>query len=194
MNQVTRTMLFLLLAAVAAGQESKPAPPAKAKVGEPVKDFKLKDVMQEKETFVSLSDYKGKKAVVLAFISYNCDISWRYEGRIGKLLSDFGKKDVAFLAIRSNRKDTADGIKQYAEAKNLAMPVLFDDRNVVADYFETRVTPTFYIVDKKGILRYQGSCDDDMDEESVSKTYVRDALDAVLAGQDVKVASTRAFG
>src|SRR4051812_17242490 len=109
--------LAALALCIAAGAAVTAAPQA-AQLDKPVADFQLKDVMQDEESMVKLSEFKGKKNVVITFVSYNCDMTWRYEKRIGKLLQDYGKKDVAFLAIRSNARDTADGIRKYAEAKN----------------------------------------------------------------------------
>jgi hypothetical protein len=68
-----------------------------AQIDKPVKDFKLRDITSEKGSTVSLSQYKGKKAVVAVFLSYNCGTTWRYEKRLGKLMADYGKKDVVFL-------------------------------------------------------------------------------------------------
>jgi peroxiredoxin len=162
-----------------------------AKIDTPVKDFTLTDLWTSKP--VAFSEMKGKP-VLIVFISYNCDVTWRYEKRIGQLMQSYMPKGVKFLAVRSSANDSVDGIKRYAEAKNFTMPLLHDERNVVADYFNVQVTPTFVLVDEKGILRYQGSCDDNRDEATAKKTFVRDALDAVLAGKEVAVKQNRAFG
>ncbi len=166
--------------------------PDSAELDRPVKDFKLADLMGGKE--ISLSQFKGKP-VVLTFISYHCDTTWRYERRMGKLIGDYGKKDVVFLNVNSNANDTPEGIKKYVEAKNLAgIPLLKDTDNKVADYFNTHVTPTFYIIDKDGVLRYRGSYDDNREEADAKKQYVTPALNAVLASQPVSLKETRAFG
>jgi peroxiredoxin len=165
-----------------------------AKIGQPVQDFKFKDLMQDEDAFYSLSQYKGKKNVVLVFVSYNCDVTWRYEKRIGKLLKDYGKKDVVFLGVRSSARDELDQMRKYAESKNLAFPVLYDAKNEMADFFGVQVTPTFVVIDKQGVMRYRGSYDDAPEETKVAKQFVTPALDAVLAGQPVKVAENRAFG
>lgn len=168
--------------------------PEKARIDQPVADFRLRDLMQDGEVTHALSQYKGKKAVVLSFVSYNCSVSWRYEGRMGKLLQDYGKKDVQFLAVRSNARDTIEGMRKYAEARNLDMPVLYDDKNKLSDYYDVRVTPTFVIIDKEGVLRYKGSYDENPDEKVAKKQYAVEALDAILAGKPVPTKETRAFG
>jgi peroxiredoxin len=149
--------------------------------------------MKDDEVFHTLSQYKGK-TLVLAWVSYNCSVSWRYEKRLGKLLQDYGKKDVAFLAVRSNALDTVEGMRKYAEARNLEMPVLYDDKNTLSDYYNVRITPTFVVIDKDGVMRYRGSFDDDADETAAKAPYLRSALDAVLGGKQVKTKETRSFG
>jgi len=180
----------LAVAAVLAAGASA-APPETMKLDAPVKDFALTNLWTNKP--VKLSEMKGKP-VVGVFISQNCDVTWRYEKRIGKLMQTYMPKGVKFLAVRSSATDTAEGIKKYAEAKSFTMPLLYDEKNAVADYFKAQVTPTFFVVDGQGTLRYWGSADDNPEEAEVKKTYVKDALDAVLAGKQVIVKETRPFG
>jgi peroxiredoxin len=162
-----------------------------AELDRPIKDFTLKDLMGGKE--LALSQFKGK-TVVLSFISYHCDTTWRYERRMGKLIGDYSRKGVVFLNVNSNANDTPDGIKKYVEARNLTIPLLKDTGNRVADYFGTQVTPTFYVIDKAGVLRYRGSYDDNREESSARTQYVTPALDAVLASRPVTTKEHRAFG
>jgi len=160
----------------------------------PVTDFRLRDLMKDAETWISLSDYKGKKAVVLIFTSYNCDASLDYENRILKLIRDFAGQDVAFLGVRSSADDDAAGMRKYAESKGFGIPFLEDSKNVVAVALDVLVTPTFYVIDKQGVLRYRGAYDESLKEARAQKTYVHDALRAVLAGKEVAVKTTRTIG
>ncbi|MBI3726163.1 redoxin domain-containing protein [bacterium] len=183
--------------AAAAGQNA----PERATIDQPVRDFKLKDVMAEKESFVTLSELKGKKTVVLFFVSDKCPVTWGYEQRTGKLIADFRKKDVVFLGIRSSAGDSAEEIKRYAEVKNFDIPILFDDRNVVADYYGARSTPQYAVIDTNGVLRYYGAFDDlqtartwQTKESEAKAQYVRDALTAVLAGKDVSTKEAKGYG
>lgn len=174
---------------------NKPTP-AKAKLDQSVEDFRLRDLMQEEESFVTLSQYRGKKIVVLISVQSRCPFTWRYIERIGKLYQQHRIQGVAFLMIRSSTTDSEDRIRRYAEDKNLAMPLLFDTDNRVADYFGTQGTPYFYVIDKKGLLRYEGIFDNnqtpkrfELKAETATAHYVRDAVQAVLAGKPVKTKS-----
>jgi peroxiredoxin len=186
---VSAVALTLAAGIAAAWEETQPR---LAELDKPVQDFKVRDILGGKE--VALSDYKGKP-VVISSISYTCGTSWRYEKRMGRMIADYGKKGVAFLNINSNANNTEEGMKKYVEARNLtSVPLLKDTGNQVADYLNTRVTPTFYVLDKDHVLRYQGSFDDNADESQASKSFVIAALDSVLAGKPVEVKSNRPFG
>lgn len=183
--------LTLLFAAPSGAQEGQLT---SSLLDKPVKDFKLRDLTKDAETWISLSDYKGRKAVVLIFTSYNCDASLDYENRILKLIRDFAGQDVAFLGVRSSADDDAAGMRKYAESKGFGIPFLEDARNVVAAELDVLVTPTFYVIDKQGVLRYRGAYDESLKEARAQKTYVHDALRAVLAGKEVAVKTTRTIG
>lgn len=163
-------------------------------VDKPVKDFKLRDLMKDAETWISLSDYKDKKAVVLIFTSYTCDACADYESRILKLIRDFAGQDVVFLGVRSSADDDAAGMRKYAESKGFKIPFLEDTKNVLAASLDVLVTPTFYVIDKQGVLRYRGAYDESLKESRAQKTYVHDALKAVLEGKEVALKTTRTIG
>lgn len=179
---------------------TKTAKPEKATLDEAVKDFKLRDVTHdlkegEKEdaATIALSDYKGKEPVVLFFMSEKCSVTWRYEKRMGQLEQKYGK-DIRFLGVRCSANDTPETIRKFAEAKNFDMPILDDASGEMARYFKIRCTPTFALIDKKGVLRYQGSFDDAPDEPDVTKRFLPNAIVAVETEKPVAIKSNPAFG
>jgi peroxiredoxin len=189
-------------------QQSTPAPsaqtekkPEKAAIDKPVTDFKLRDLNHEKKDDekpgadqIALADYKDKKPVVLFFMSEKCGTTWRYEKRMGELMQKYGKKDVTFLGVRCSANDTPQDLCKFAESKNFVMPLLNDEQGKMTDYFNVHNTPSFVLIDKKGVLRYFGSFDDAPDEPDVTKHYLPDAVTAVLGDKMVAVKQTRPFG
>ena len=141
------------------------------------------------------ADYAKKDVVVLA-INANRD--------------ELGKAPVAAASEEAVIKDADVGngevkkraVKPYAnlhrhvKKNKLNHSVLVDHGNKVADYFKARSTPHCFVIDKKGVLQYSGALDNNprnnMGDEAVS--YVRNALDSVLAGQPVEVNSTKPYG
>ena len=179
--------------AVVAGSEQE-GKPSDTLLDKPVQDFKLRDLMKDAESWISLSDYRDKKAVVLIFTSYTCDACADYENRMLKLVKDFAGQEVVFFGVRSSADDTAAGMRKYAESKGFTIPFLEDTKNVLAAYLDVLVTPTFYVIDKQGVLRYRGAYDESIKETRAKKTFVHDALKAVLDGKEVALKTTRTIG
>ena len=190
--------LAMMIAAGASAQDA----PAKGEIGKPVKDFQAKDVTKDDAPVVNLADHKGKNAVVLVWISEKCDITWRYEKRTGALQKEFGEKGVKFFAVWSSAADTAQSIRKYAESKNYAMPVLDDDKGQLARYFGATVTPTYVVIDKEGVFRYRGACDDLQttgagykgDETAAKERYVAQALTCLAEGKEITTKEKKGFG
>jgi peroxiredoxin len=163
-------------------------------IDQPVRDWTLRDLMKDGDPQVSLSGFRGKKTVVLVFTSYSCDACLEYEGRLQKMMGDFKEKPVVFLGVRSSAEDTPADMRKYAESKKLGIPILDDPRNRMANYFKVRVTPTFCVIDPNGVLRFWGACDENINEKRATKTYVHDALQAILDGKAIAVREAKAVG
>ncbi len=65
---------------------------------------------------------------------------------------------------------------------------------VIAREFGASKTPHVYLFDKNDELVYRGAIDDNANKaRKVKKPYVANAIDAMLNGNDIKYASTKAF-
>jgi peroxiredoxin len=181
---------------VTAQDAAKPAAQAsiaadKAEIDKPFKDFELVDIASDDKKKVKLSSFKDKKVVLGIFMANRCGTTWTYEAKMGSLIKDYSKKGVQVMAVHSNYTEPDSEILGQIEQRNLAIPVLDDKGNqALANYVGARSTPTFFVIDKKGILRYVGSFDD----HHATPSYVPNALDAVLASKEVTTKTTRAFG
>lgn len=174
-------LLLLSCVALAGSAEiDKPAPP-----------FTLKSSDGKEYNFENL---KGTKAVVLMFISTRCPYSNAYNERMAKLFADYSNKGVVFLGIYANGTESLEDIKQHAQAKKFAFPILKDEGNVVADLYGAQVTPETFVLDNSLTLRYHGRIDNSHKIEEVSTQDLRVALDAVLKGEKVANKETKAFG
>lgn len=181
----------------AAGQEKGVD---RAVIDKPIADFKLTDLSHDARAGekagsgrISLADYRDKKPVVLFFMSEKCSVTWRYEKRFGQLTQRFGK-NVAIFGVRCSANDTPQSICKFAESKNFAVPVLNDEAGRMTAYFHVTNTPSFVLIDKKGVLRYFGSFDNAPDEPAVTQRFLPDAINAVMSDKLVAVKQTRPFG
>ncbi len=205
----------LLLAPVAALGQEGPQKTEKVKNKDQQKDkadkAKTFQIGQEVDR-VALRDMEGKvhkvadfrgKVVVLDFWSIDCPVSRAYEARLKKLYETYAPKDVVFLAVDANTTEVDRGsdqpyarIEKYVKDNSIPYKILIDDHNWVADRFDAKTTPHVYVLDQKGVLRYAGAIDDDPKGEMGDKAtnHVAAALDAVLAGKEVAVTTTKPKG
>lgn len=156
-----------------------------------VEDFTLEDYNGVKR---SLSDYKDSKAIVVMFIATQCPVSNAYNTRMVGFYKDYSKKNVAVIGINSNKQESVEEIKKHATMHGFEFTVLKDWNNVVADKFQASFTPEIYILNSKFKVLYHGRIDDSQRENNIKSKDLRVALDNILAGKPVTVASTKAFG
>lgn len=159
--------------------------------GDKVADFSLKDYNGKTH---SLSQYKDKAAIVIIFVSTQCPVSNAYNARMAKLYSDYSKKNVAFLGINSNRRESVAEIKSHAQKHGLLFPILKDENNVIADKFGATVTPEVFVLSKDLTVLYHGRIDDSQRPANIKRRDLRKALDEILAGKKVTTPETKAFG
>jgi peroxiredoxin len=73
-------------------------------------------------------------------------------------------------------------------------PYLHDESQEVARAYGAQTTPDVFVLDADGVLRYRGAPDADHRDESQGAAWLREALDAVLAGEQPARAETQPVG
>jgi peroxiredoxin len=149
-------------------------------------DFKLKTPDGKAE--YTLSQFKGK-ILVVEFYATQCPYSLGEDKVINPIYTDYSKKGVAFLGINSNKQETVE--EMVTHQKRLGFPVVKDWKNVVADLFNAQNTPHMFVIDGKGVLRYRGAIEPRRGEKT---PYLRNALDDLLGGKDVREKETQQWG
>ncbi len=204
---------LLLTLTLQAGAKDTPAAGA-AEVGQEAPGFTLTTVGGDE---VSLSDYQGK-IVVLHFQSMTCPWDLGYQPMLTKMASDHmaaaeasdtadassdkasemaakpaagdeaAAPEVVFLAINSNKTESADDLAGYHDKVSMVYPILKDKGNTVADQYAAQTTPHMYIIDAEGVLRYMGGIEEAPRSPAgigqSEKQYFADALTAVIAGNE----------
>jgi peroxiredoxin len=208
----------LLCAVVAAGfwvalcigtsaRQAGPADPShEMAIGTAAPDFSLPGVDGKNH---KLAEYAGAKVLAIVFESNHCPASQIYEARIKKLNDDYRAKGVAVIAIdpddpkavsyaeqsHTDVGETLDDMKEHASFAHIDWPYLSDgDKQTVAAKFGPTSTPEIFVFDQARKLQYRGRIDDNLSESGVKSQDARNAIDALLAGQPVPVATTQSFG
>ena len=170
---------------------------AKLKIGDKAIPFSLPGVDDQEH---SLADYTGNKAVAVIFSCNHCPYVQAWEDRMIRIQADYAGKGAQLIAISANDAqkypdDSFPSMKARARDRSFNFPYLYDESQEAARLYGAERTPEVFLFDNKGVLRYHGAIDDNYDEpDAVKNHYLRDALEAVLAGQVPSVTETPPVG
>jgi peroxiredoxin len=164
-------------------------------VGDPAPRFELPDTGGD---LVAL-DPAAHAATVVVFTANGCPYARAWHDRIQDLARDHAERDVVVLQVVSNDEsdhpeDGVDGMRARIAAGEVAGPFLRDAEQSAARAYGVTATPEVFVVDRAGVVRYHGAPDGDYDDPAQNAGWVRDALDAVLAGREPARPSTPPAG
>ncbi len=144
----------------------------------------------------SLSDLKDAKVVVVAFTCNHCPVAVAYEDRFIAFAKEYEKKGVAFVAISVNKgeSDSLPAMIERAKEKDFPFPYVYDESQKIGHDFGAEKTPHLFVLDQDRKVAYIGAFDDKMAADKVETQYVKDAVDALLAGKKPAVDKRPAHG
>ena len=166
-------------------------------VGEKAPDFSgIPAVMGDKDTSLSLDAIKDK-VVVLVFFANHCPAVTTIEDRVIDFANDYKDKGVKVVAVAVSDadEDKIPGIKARIKDKGYPFVYGYDFSQEIGRNYGASNTPQFFVLDQGRVIRYTGAFDDNvMKASKASKSYLKDAVDAVLAGKEVETTETKAQG
>jgi peroxiredoxin len=144
----------------------------------------------------SLTDLKDAKVVVVAFTCNHCPVAVAYEDRFNSFAREYQKKGVAFVAISVNKgeSDRLPAMIERAKEKDFSFPYLYDETQKIGHDFGAEKTPHLFVLDQQRKVAYIGSFDDKMAADKVETRFVKDAVEALLAGKQPAVQKHPAHG
>jgi peroxiredoxin len=166
-------------------------------IGDPAPNFSgIPAVYNGEDTSISLSDIK-EDVVVIVFLGNHCPYVVANEDRLIDFVNDYKDKGVKVVGLSVNDvdEDRLPGIKVYTKEKKSNYVYGYDESQAVGRAYGATNTPQFIVLDKDRKVRYMGAMDDSpLKEDKVTKTYLRDAVDALLRGESPPVDETRPVG
>jgi peroxiredoxin len=166
----------------------------KLKIGDPAPDFT--GIVGTDDQKHSLADYKDARLVVLVFTCNHCPVANAYQDRLMAIDKEYRPKGVQVVAINVNNipEDRLDPMKERAKQKGYNFPYLYDATQKTGRDYSAKVTPHVFVLDRERKIAYMGAVDDDQQIQDVKKPYLRNALDALLAGKKPSEEATQQFG
>ena len=164
--------------------------------GDRVDNFMLLDHRGDAHELYYFAD---APAVVLIVQGNGCPIVRNALSDYRALSDAYAPKGVEFLMLNANLQDGRATIAAEAEEWGIPYPVLVDETQLVAESLDLTRTAEVLVIDPDGWrIAYRGPINDrlayERQKQSASEHYVRDALDAVIAGGEPAVASRDAMG
>jgi len=150
-------------------------------------------------TSLSLGDIK-EDVVVVVFLANHCPVVLQYEDRIYEFTKDYEGKPVKVVGIATTGRGTrsADDLQaiqaRAKKDKKFNYVYGFDESQDIGRAYGATNTPQFFVLDKDRVIRYMGAMDDSNNEARAKKQFLREAVDALLAGKEVEVKATQPRG
>ena len=170
------------------------------KIGDIATDFSLPNVDGD---MVSLGDFKDVKGFIVIFTCNTCPYSVAYEDRIIALDKKYKSRGYPVIAINPNDPAAIEGdeladMKVRAVEKGFTFPYLQDVGQQVYPQYGATKTPHVFVLqkeDEKNIVRYIGAIDDSSrNPKNVTKRFVEQSVNDLLAGKTLTITRTKAIG
>jgi peroxiredoxin len=154
------------------------------KVGELAPPLELPDTEGDVHTLPMPGEVP---ATVVFWTCNHCPYALGWHGRLVQVARDYAPRGVRFLAVNSNDaerypRDSLEAMRERVTREEWPFPYLHDETQDAATAWNAQVTPHLYVLDSDLRIRYEGAPDADHTDPSHEAAWLREALDAVLAG------------
>ncbi len=199
--------LFIAISSVAILHAAEPFTVETLAIGASAPDFSLPGV--DGKT-LSLKDFSSSKVLAVVFTCNHCPEARAASGRIQETHVKYKDRGVAVVAISGNdplalrsdelgygpHGDSFEEMKICYKENGWTLPYLYDGENqAVTRAYGAQSTPHVFVFDAARKLRYTGRMDEGYRKAGpVTKSQMNEAIDALLADQEVPLATTRSYG
>ena len=155
----------------------------------PVADSRMNDyaLYDANGQFHRLSYYNNSEAIVLYIQGNGCPIVRNALYDFHRIVNEYEKEGFTFFMLNSNPQDNRSNTFKEASEFKIEVPVLLDSAQLLADEFDINSTAEVIILHpvSREVL-WRGPINNRLDYEAQkvepTETYLRDALEAIMAG------------
>ncbi len=147
----------------------------------------------------SLADLMGREATLLISLDPECPVSQLYTPLLDSLAGVLPAHGVGMIGFHPSPFTNTEAVRSFMNEALPKMPHVVDSACQLAQALDCRVMPEVFLIDANGTLRYRGAMDDRVVRAGRKKPHatrhpLKEALQAVLGGQQVMEARTVAHG
>jgi peroxiredoxin len=159
--------------------------------------FSLKNVMDN--STVTLSDFTSKPGLVIVFTSVACPFDGYYTNRLKQLHSAYADKlPILLVNAYTESPEGEEWMTKAASASGLTLPYLADKEQLLMAQLSAQRSPEAFVLkntNNQFSVVYHGAIDDNAQVETgVKISYLKDAMDALLAGKTPANTTSRPVG
>ena len=160
-------------------------------------NFNLVNVLNDQT--ISPGSYPACAGMVIIFTTNGCPYDDYYHSRINKLSQTYQDR-VPVLLVNSSldAADSKENMSKKAKQQNLSLPYLADKDQALMSNLDARKSPEAFLLKNEGgkfVVVYRGAIDDNAQVEAdVRHSYLRDAIDIMLANQQIQTPDVRPVG
>jgi peroxiredoxin len=146
-----------------------------------------------------LSELTATGPVVVVFTCNHCPYALAWHERLVDVAADYAPRGVHTLFVNSNDAqrypaDSLEAMRERASRDGWQVPYLHDESQEVAREYGAQVTPDVYVIDGEMRVRYRGAPDQDHDDPAANALWLREAIDDVLSGVELRRPQTDPVG
>ena len=164
-------------------------------VGRRIPDLAFQDLAGKPH---KLSDFKRHQALVIALTGTGCPLCLKYTPTLAAMEKAYQARGVRFLFVNPNDSEEVAKLRGAVKAQGFQGPYVRDAAMKIPRALDARTTTEVFVLDAARTLVYRGAVDDQYGFgyalDAPRRTYLADALDALLSGGRPKVAATSAPG
>ena len=140
------------------------------------------------------------RAVGVISMCNRCPYVGLYIDKLKKLQIELGKQGFTLIGVNGNiaqndANESFECMKAFARENQLNFPYLWDSTQDVTRSFGATKTPTAFLIDKDGVVRYRGQVDSNAQEQDTAeKSYLKNAVICLFNGEEIAVTETEARG
>lgn len=161
-------------------------------VGRVIPELQLRPLDGDETSMVRL--LHGRKGLVICMTSTSCPLAVRYMPRLAGLEGEYARRGLAFAFVNAVDAENAADMQTVIRQNGLKGPYIADRRHDIQNALDARTTTEVFVLDAMRKLVYRGAVDDQygvgVARDEPRNPYLRDALEAMLAGKQPAVRAT----
>lgn len=140
------------------------------------------------------ADLARSKLTVLVFYAEHCPCFRVHEARLVELARTYAQRGVRVILVDSEVSASAERDGRIASERGLPA-IALDPGAKLADAVGADYATFSVVLDPQGRIRYRGGIDSDKDRlHDDAQSFLRDAVDDLIAGREPRVAEGKALG